>query len=504
MKLTGSGNVILKARFLSREHWFKLSMFVVALCYILFPNNNHLADSLGYGASVKYGVDLFSPHHLLFSYFYFLLFKVVSFLLPSLDALRFMQFGNALFALLSLFLLRKILLLSSNDSQKVNLWVLFVACSFAVMRFAVEAETYILPVFISLLSSFFFLKYLSTRRLINVFLCGLFASLACLFHQIHLFWGIGLFIGLLLFERKLKPLLFFLVSTPLVLIVYSLVLMFYNHVAFSGTNLIRFLADYYFSAKADTSVGGSNVIITVITFFRTFFQVHGLVVNVLRLWWLAYLAVVVVLFLVGYLVVRLFRTIGIKQQINCPKSGFELTHGVIFVLQFGFAFYSHGNSEFMVMLPYLLAVFLSAYVRVDFAALRTLIVSMFIWNMAFGILPNHFMNYQNTKEMSLIVHENADKVFIVRERTALVNQYFYDYGLPENRRVIENIDKKSIRKFKTGNVIFYTDILTKQVPYSRVNFTENTGFENLKFVKHVTEMNSSFGTYYVDEVRSND
>lgn len=503
MKLPGIGKVFQKACFFFCEYWFKLSMFIIALCYLLFPNNNHLGDSLGYAASVKYGMDLFSPHHLLFSYFYFVIFKAVSFIFPSLDALRFMQFGNGIFALFSLFLLRKILVLRTNDSVKANLWVLFVACSFAVMRFAVEAETYILPVFISLLSSYYYLKYLKTSRLVNIFLCGFFASLACLFHQIHLFWGIGLFVGLLLFTRRLKPLFLFFVPTPIVLIVYSLVLVLFNHVDFSVINLFRFLADYYYSDNADVSVGTSNVIITAITFFRTFFQVHGLVVSVLRLSWLTYLVVAIVLILTGYSVIKLIRTIEFE-KISRSKSIFELTHLAIFVLQFGFAFYSHGNSEFMVMLPFVLAVFLSMYIRVDLVALRNLSIAMFIWNMIFGILPNHFLDYQRTKIMSKIVHDNSDKVFIVREKTALVNQYFYDFGMIENQRVIESTDKKSIRKFKAENAVFYTDILTKQMPYTRVNFTEDVSLANLKFVRHVVPVKSSLADYFVDEVKSSD
>ena len=503
MKLTGSVNVIQTARFFSREHWFKLSMFVLAASYLLFPNSNHLADSLGYAACVKYGVDLFSPHHLLFNYFYFLLFKAISLVFPSLDALHFMQFGNAVFTFLSLFLLRKMLIARTNDTAKANSWILFVACSFATMRFAVEAETYILPIFISLLSSFFYLKYLETNRSINAFLCGFFASLACLFHQIHLFWGIGLFVGLFLFSPKKKSMLFFSASTPLVLIVYSIVLVFYNHVDFSGTNLVHFMADYYYSSKADMSVGSNNLIISGITFFRTFFQVHGLVVNVLRLFWVTYLIIPIVVSIVGYSLFRLVRSIKLNKILR-SQSAFELTHVAIFVLQFCFAFYSHGNSEFMVMLPFVLSVFMVMFFRVDLVALRTLALSMFIWNISFGILPNHFMDYQNIKMMSQIVHCNQDKVFIVKERTALVNQYFYDFNLPENQRIIENIDKKSICKFKAENAIFYTDILTKKTPYSRVDFTGDINLTNLQFVRHIIQVNSSLGVYFVDEVETSD
>ena len=481
---------------------FKIVLLLIPIIYLFFPNNNHLVDSLGYAGDVKYDVDLFAAHHLLFAWFNHLIYIVVKFAFPDVDALKLMQFTNGVFALSCLFLLRKIIFKQTNDINKATVWTLFVGCTFGVMRFAVEAETYIIPIFFSLLSSYFYLDYLKTDRAKYIFYSGLFASIACLFHQIHLFWGIGLFIGLL-FSKKIKPLYIFLLPTPIVLIGYSVVLVYSKHIDFSVVNLFRFLADYYYSAQADVSVGGSNVVITAVTFFRTFFQVHGLVVEVLRLQPLSYLAIPLVIGLLGISVVRFIKSVKLK-PLKFRQADFEQTHLIIFILQFGFAFYSHGNSEFMVMLPFTIPIFLPLFLEFDLATLKSLSLSMLIWNAVFAILPNHFIDYQNNKALMTVIINNPDKVFILKDRNTVVNQYFYDYGVQEYWRIIDSDNKKAIRSLKTKNVIFYTDVFSKRLPYSRVQFTTNQSYSHLIFIKHVTKIPAAMGDFYIDEVRSLD
>jgi len=485
-----------------RGYSFKIMLLLFSFLYLLFPNNNHLVDSLGYAGNVKFGVDLFAAHHLLYSYFNYLLFVCMKFAFPSVDAIRLMQFVNGIFALLCLFLLRKIILKQTSNVTRANAWTAFVGCSFGFMRFAVEAEVYIIPIFFSLLSSYYCLNYLQNNKLKDVFLSGLFASIACLFHQIHLFWGIGLFIGFLSL-KKIKPLFLFLLSTPIVLIIYSLVLVYYNHVQFSFYNLFHFLAEYYFSAQADVSVGSSNIIITGITFFRTFFQVHGIVLEVLRLFPLFYLVIPVVVILLLYSIVRLVKTIKIN-GLSLAKVPFERIHLIIFILQFIFAFYSHGNSEFMVMLPFLMAFFIPIFFELDLIGIRILALSMLIWNFMFAIFPNKVFDYQNNKALVSVIASNPDKVFILKERNAVVNLYFYEFGVLESGRIVDNDSKGTIRKLKLKNACFCTDVFFKKLPYSRVDFTSSSNYGNLIFTRHLIKIPAALGDFYVDEVRSRD
>jgi hypothetical protein len=438
-------------------------MIIIAITYLFFPNNNHLIDSVCYAGNVKFGVELFSSHHLLYTYFNYLAFRFFVLIFPLIDALRLMQLINGTFGLLCLLLLRKIIANQINNKKIAESWTFFVACSFGIMRFAVEAETYILPIFFSLLSSFFFLKYLRNQERKNVFLSGLFASIACLFHQIHIFWGIGLFLGLL-FSKTAKSTFIFLLSTPIVLICYSLVLIFYNHVSFSISNLFRFFAEYYFTDKVDLHLGLKDILISAITFTRTFFQVHGVVVETLRLKPGFYIILAVVVASLFFLMFKTIKNVKFNPVSFSRKNNFIWTHFIIFFLQFGFAFFSHGNSEFMVMLPFLMAILMPNFLSFDLNILRGFAVCMLIWNFSFGIFPNNYFDFQNNKELAKIIHKHSDKIFILKERNAIANQYFYHYGIQENNRMIDNDDKATIRKLKLKNNSFCTDILTKKRP----------------------------------------
>ena len=474
-------------------------IFILSFIYFLFPINTHLSDSYDYAASVRYADKLFSAHHLLYNYFNHLIFVSVKFIYPAVDAMRLMQFIDASFAVLCLIILRRILLLCHFDKSKSNAWTLFVACSFGVMRFAVEAETYIIPIFISLISSWYYLKALQSGKLKYVFYSGLFASLACLFHQIHLFWGIGLFFGFLM-TKKTKNVLIFLIPTPLVLVVYSIVLVYYNQTAFSVDNLLHFLAQYYFSENATKEAVGlvSKITVTGITFVRTFFQVHGTVVEVLRMFKISYLVIPIVMIFFGmafYRIVKSFKFL--KSDFNHQ---FELTHFFIFVFQLGFALFSYGNSEFMVMFPFLIAIFIPAYVAVDTLAVKLLAVAMLIWNMTFAILPNYYIDFQNNATLIKLIKSDSDKVFIMKESYLIVNQYYYEYGEYNCSRILDNEDKVAIERFKRKNAVFYTDVLSKKVAYSRVDFTTNHKYDNLQFLRHVYKINTTMGGFYLDEV----
>ena len=88
----------------------------------------------------------------------------------------------------------------------------------------------------------------------------------------------------------------------------------------------------------------------------------------------------------------------------------------------------------------------------------------------------------------------------MKESYLIVNQYYYEYGEYNCSRILDNEDKVAIEKFKRGNAVFYTDVLTKKVAYSRVDFTTNHKYDNLQFFRHVYKINTIMGGFYLDEV----
>jgi hypothetical protein len=488
----------LKSVFL-KENNFKYKILLLAIIYLWLPNNNHLADSYSYGAGVKYGVELFQAHHLLYTWINYIFFNTVS-ALVNVDALHLMQIINSTIAILCLLLLNRILVLQQVDRTKAEWLTLAVGCSFGIIRFAVEAEVYIFPIFFSLLSSYFFLKYIKKEHWLYSFLSGLFATIACLFHQIHLFWGIGLFVGWML-TGKVKNALLYLSSTPLVLIGYSLVIVFYEKTNLTPTSLFHYLANYYYSDAADVSLGLKDILISAITLFRTFYQVHGLVYEMFAKFIIPSILVsIVTVFFAIKGLLAFFKTPQ-RLKLSFKKKIFEQTHLVILILQFSFACYSHGNSEFMVMLPVLIAMLIILFENMSLRFIQYLTLSMIIWNLYMGLLPNHYLDYYNNGKVAQLLHDNPLKIIVIDDRTVLVNTYFYRYGKSENPNIVQIDDRKKINKIIDSNTLVWTGMLSRKEIYNRVNFTREKPSVNLKFVRHILPVKCSLGSYYIDEVQ---
>ncbi len=483
---------------LIRSYWYYIAMFIVIIIYLFFPGNNLSIDSFEYGCNVKYGEDLFLPHHLFYSFFNYLLYDFVIRFIPSIDALKFMQFVNGIFALLSLILFHKIITKKTNDKEKANSWTFFIASCFGVMRFAVNVETYIIPIFFSLLSSYSYLNYLKTRRSRYILFCSIAASVACLFHQIHLFWGIGLFIGLLR-TKKIKNILLFLIPTFTVLIAYSTVLTCYIHIPFSIENLITYLADYYYSNDADIHIGSVNFILTPISFFRTFFQVHGNIVNILQLVPAFYAIIPVAAVFLGISLYKM-KSIRFKKP-NFQYADFEFTHFIIFILQLAFAFFSHGNAEFMVMLPFLIPFFIYVFADFNNKFITYMAFAMLIWNFCFAIFPDNHFNYQNNEGLISTIEENPDKIFFLKEKSLIAGRLYYERGKKERYRLLDDSDTTAIKSFIKENKVFYTDVLTKKMPFSRGHIACPSDYSNIIFVRNIKHIHSDLGGFYVDEIK---
>ncbi len=483
----------------SRLYHILIGIALVSI-YLFFPSANLSLDGIGYGADVKYGDGLFAPHHLLFNFFNFIVFRFISFFF-EVDVLQMMQFLNGIFAVASLFILYRIIFLQSGDNKKAALLTFFAGASFGIMRFAVEAETYVIPLFFSLLASLFFQKFIHSAKIYNVFFVGIFISTAVLFHQVHLFWGIGLFVGFVL-TKNIRALITFSTLSLLVPLVYIFVLVFYNETAFTIPNLFRFLADYYYSAEANYHFGWVNFLITPITFFRTFFQVHGIVIEVFRLMPILFGLIPVLVYLM-YKSVRYFWTsLQFKSYIFSllKKTPFELTHLIVFLLQFLFAFYSHGNSEFMIMLPFLLVLFVPVIFSVDVLAVKYLTITMVVWNFFFGILPNHVFNFQNNQALVQHIIKHPKSIYILKEPYFIANEYYYKTGDNDFSRFID-ANEVGTNVTLTKDKIYFSDILTKKIPFNRGNVVMNNNNLNIVLVRHSEWIDNDLGGFFIDEVK---
>ncbi|RYD73093.1 MAG: hypothetical protein EOP53_20750, partial [Sphingobacteriales bacterium] len=407
--------------------WPKVFFVLVLLLYLLFPNASHSVDSWGYAGQIKFGVELFLPHHLLYSYSGYLLFSLLQNIGLQVDAMQFMLFMNGFIAWLCVLILYRILLLINGNKKQAFLLSLIAAFSFGQWRFATENETYTLPLFFSLLATFYYLKHFSQISYIQVLLCGFFASLSCLFHQAHIFWFIGFLLGLALNlsgKNLVNSLIIYCLPFLIVPLAYILVLRNYYHQDVNINTLWHFILQDVYSGAAGKPIGSQHFILGLVNLFRTFFQLHGNMILLFKKNVFYFLPIIVTV-VSGIWAFYFMLKIKPKPYIVSRKNA--LVFGGIFLAQYFFAVYNVGNAEFMVMLPSLLVI-VAAYFYFKPKILVLLVLALFSWNFFLGIFPNHFFKYAADEEVAAFTQAQKNIPFMAEESALLNNIIFYNTG----------------------------------------------------------------------------
>lgn len=152
------------------------------------------------------------------------------------------------------------------------------------------------------------------------------------------------------------------------------------------------------------------------------------------------------------------------------------------------------------MLPFTIPFFIYMIIDFDLNAIKYLACAMLIWNFFFGIFENNYFDYENNKALVEIIKDNPDKIFILKESNLLVNQYYYEIGTKEYERLIDNNNKEVLSNLILKEKVFYTDVLSKKVPFNRVDIVSSENHNNIVFIRHIQKINSALGEFYVDEV----
>jgi hypothetical protein len=472
--------------------------------YLLLPSQNSTIDAYGYANYIRDADSLFLSHHLLYNltgYLWVSLLKLIG-ISNTLGALKAM---NAIFAALSLLVLGKIFKGLGYGDSKAAVWVLLAGSSWGVMRFATENETYIIPIFFSLQASYFFLLHCTQRKTIHVFLAGFLAAFACLIHQIHFFWWLAMLIALVL-KKEFRNSFLYAISAIIVPTGYILVLALYYKVNISVDSLLQFTLRDFYSGSATIGFGFKYIILTAISFIRSFIQVHGYMGNLLSIspWF--------ILGVFGFIVSLIVGLYNIKKLVvsfQLVKSTFGLALIITFVLHLVFAFLSHGNAEFMVMLPFLVVLIISQILTNEVRLVGFLGIAMLIWNISFGLIPlNRFELDGNQMVVNYIQKENTQKgetLFVVYNKPAVDNRVkHYSGANPQN-----TISATQVKDFSevtlaidsaiiNGKVV-YTDCLLRPKILSRESFVLKNNdeiFKGLNFQK-VDSVKTLTGEYFL-------
>ncbi|GAA4010014.1 hypothetical protein GCM10022408_22770 [Hymenobacter fastidiosus] len=415
-------------------------LFLTLVC-LLLPTRNSTLDAWYYAACVRHEHELLLPHHLLYNPAGLLWTRLLSGLGLSLDTLAALKMLNALAAGASLWVLLRILRQLKQPEPMVMAWVLVVGASFGMMRFATENEAYVLPVLFSLLGSLCWTRYqvAALPRPALLVWAGLGAAGACLFHQIHFFWWLGLLLGTAwTAEKKRRDILLYTLPALLVPAAYVAALPVW-HEPFTLPALWRFVFHDYYAGLAGGSVSVQGGLLTVVNLGRTFLQVHGSLPALLRA--VPLLAVVPLLcaFLFGWAGLtgwRAFRARAATPAADLTRpvelAAVGHTHGLILLAQLAFAAYAAGNAEFMVMVPALVAIAFSQLRWVPARSLTALGGGLLLWNLAFGLGPAHFLRFTNTDKLLTAIPAQPQAWFLLDNHNLVLNQLHYRTGNPVN------------------------------------------------------------------------
>lgn len=449
---------------------------VTIVCfYFIFPNNNSSWDAYVYAAQVKYNVEMFQPHHLLYNPLLKIFHEFFSIFNDQIDILLAGKWMNAIFQGFNLLIAVQILRLLKFSEKNIYLLIAIIAFSFNPWRFGTENEAYIVPITFSLLGTWAFLKYLHANNVKWLMLTSLFAAVACLFHQIHFFWWLGLGIGVLLNTKKIKHLVIYAIPALIVPLVYLLVIRFKLHQDITITNTFKFVLRDYYSGAAPTEINWKGVLFSFISSVRSFFQIHPVVITVISKNFLFIIPLIISLLLGFNIILQIFKKQAFHKKMNSHNIIRKVLI-IILVLQFAMAFFTLGNVEFMVMIPLLLILFLSLKLSFKTNFLINIALLLFIWNFSFGILPYHLFTFHDDNKLVEYIIENPEETYIVKSRN-IKAKYFYATERDNQSNILlqEQLNSQIVdslliqHNYIITDVIDYAEILNREKVMQSVN-----------------------------------
>lgn len=435
------GPMTTPAFWIRRRAGWAVAGALAVLCAAL-PTRNSTADAWAYAAQVRYGHELLLPHHLWHSAVGWAWVRGLAALGLHPDALAALKLLNALAAGALLAALGGLLRRVGGPATPAAAWLLAVGGGFGLLRFATENETYVLPLLASVLASAAWVRAGQEpvgRWRAGLLLAGTWAAVGALLHQVHFWWWLGLLAGSAWGPPAPGPgaetpgrraLWFGLPAALLWPLAYAAALPAWG-LPLTPNALWHFGLHDYYSGTAGHGSFEHGLLLTGIGLVRTLVQVHGYLGPLLRRWPALGLVAVGCTALGAYALAAA-RRIEKIQPAAATGGRPATTHALIFALQLGFAAVSDGNAEFMVMLPALAAVVAvgAGGARLPGRAVAAAGGALLAWNLAFGLLPLHFLVFQNTAPLLACLRTRPGARLLLAEPNLLLNQWHYQTGQP--------------------------------------------------------------------------
>lgn len=459
-------------------------------------------DAFGAAGEIKYHWNLFDYHHLLHNAFIRVLSFPIIQLFPNIEIMNLAKFWSALFSCVNLWILYKILLLLKPSNKNIFLFLLLPAFTFGIWRFSIDFEFYILPISFSLLASYFLLLYLKSNSLNQVLLSGFFAAFACLFHQVHFFWWLGIAIGFIFIVREIKPIFLFLLPAVIVPLMYSYAV-YFNY----GEWNLKLLAEYTFHyyAKMDGTHPPLQIYILfwLVGIWRTFLELYPNILFLLKKNMIFYLPLVFLLGSIFFFIKSIFhkKIYFNRNKIQRELNVFGQIHILIIVFFSLFSLYSVGNSEFMVSLPILLSILIYLYFEIHKQLLITTCILLFTWNFMWGVIPLYAYKLNDGTDLAHFIAKNPNAYFVISDQYPF-SAYSYFYGIEKNEKILfdRDISTSRIDSLLIHGKTVYTNVIDAPTILRRGAITGEELAKNDKYhpfqIHKIDSVSTLYGNYY--------
>ncbi len=455
-------------RYLKKNYsWIIIISF--GLLYFLFLSNNPTSDSYSNAFSSITKEELFRPHHLLYSAFGYLIY--LPFQSTSIEPIRILQTVNVIFAMACFVVVRVILQRIHIKESLIASAIFFLGSCFGFQRFAIDNECYIIPLFFTLLAINFIQSFLINNKTYKVVLCALACVIGCLFHQIVVFAWLCCFI-VIIFNRRRKYFLYFFFISLIIPLTYSLVV-YLQEGYLSIDSLMRFVLHDYINSNAEMPILKNVLLLSSISFVRTFFQVHGYIGSLISIHpVIGYLIIAVssIFFILG--VIFLFKLIKRQLTLFNERRFVRFTWWLL-IYNLAFAIFSNGNAEFMVIIPFLLVLLAAYYFENLRWSLFGFGFAMYAWNIFFALTPIGLLNLNNNEEIANLV-QKEDAVFVLKDKVAVDNIVAYRRRNQNisNTFKISEVSPEQFDNWIKENKTIYTDYFGGKEVLSRANIAE--------------------------------
>lgn len=497
------------------SYWIPLLTVAFIILYLVFPTNNSSVDAYYYAASVKYSDELFHPHHLLYNVTFRLFFNLPFFNNEEIDILQGMKMANSFIGGICLYLFSLLLKRTGRSIKEIFGIILLTGSSFVVMRYSSENEVYLFPLAFSLGASVIYQDYLNSRSLLRLLISGLLVSFAVLYHQIGVFWWLGLFIGLIIFRHPWKSKLLFVTTVIPVILIYSIVAFQLPEFEKSITGVFQFALRDYLNSGFDKTPGWENFFFTPVNFIRSFLQIHGYIFRMIgeNILWI--LPGLVSMLLIGAVFIR-NRFLIRKTELISHQ--FFITHLLILVFYIVFAFFAQGNAEFMVMVPFLGFLLLFSKIKIKDKSMILFGIALLVWNVSYGLIPCNNFEFTNYPMLESWIKKTPDATFVIKSDQQVISRLYYQSGIEVYPQIIKspsslirrggNVDDLHIKLNKCinrGNQI-YTDCVEYPEVLSRrgvIDVGEDDYFFTEYEYEPVDSVETLFGTFFLHRIGKN-